>query len=262
MIKKLIITIIVFFVKTFSSLTKFKLNSYFINEYILKLDLNESKKYNNTVYKGPFKGLKIDNYHKRKLNILLGNFEYDVQRLLYNFAEEKKYSTFINIGGADGFYAVGMLKTGFFKNVIVFETLEKYRKRIKKNLERNNLKGLNIKGHCDSESLNLILDSNPSSLILCDIEGGEFSLFTDKILKKLSKSTLIIEIHMFNKKSSVEYSNLKNRLNKTHFISEVKQKYVQADIDSLSHLRDLEILMLLNENRRIRGLWLVAEPKQ
>ena len=67
---------------------------------------------------------------------------------------------------------------------------------------------------------------------------------------------------MFNKKSSVDYRNLKNRLNKTHFISEVNQKYAQIDIDSLSHLIDLEILMLLNENRRIRGLWLVAEPKQ
>ena len=71
------------------------------------------------------------------------------------------------------------MKTGFFENVIVYETLEEYRNKIKKNQKTNNLEGLKILGHCDSEELTNILKMYKSPLILCDIEGGEFDLFNN-----------------------------------------------------------------------------------
>tara|TARA_S200000501_G_scaffold364459_1_gene396687 strand:+ start:72 stop:887 length:816 start_codon:yes stop_codon:yes gene_type:complete len=260
--KNLVTSFIRKLVKLLSILTRYKLNDYFINEYIQKLDYRESKKYNNKVAGGPFKGLIIDDSHRRKLNILLGNFESDVQAILFEKAKSGFHRTFINIGGADGFYALGLLKTGFFSNVIVYETIKKYRDNIIRNEKNNNLTGLQVFGHCDQEELNLIIKKHKNPLILCDIEGGEFELFSKDIISQLSKSTLIIEIHLFNDSDVNKYKELKNQFANTHLIREIDQRYIQTkELETLKHLKDLDILMLLNENRRIRGLWLLLEPK-
>ena len=262
-LKNILSAIISKSVELLNLVTNYKLNSYFINDYIQKLDHKESKKYNNIVSGGPFKGLIIDDSHRRKLNFLLGNYESDVQTILYKKAKSGVYKTFINIGGADGFYALGLMKTGFFENVIVYETLEEYRNNIKKNQNTNNLEGLKILGHCDSEELTNILKMYKSPLILCDIEGGEFDLFNNDNVSYLKNSTIIIEIHQFNDNDITKYEQLKKKFAKTHLIREIHQRYIQTNkLDSLKHLKDLDILMLLNENRRIRGLWLLLEPKQ
>lgn len=260
-LKNIITSLIRKIVEIVSIITRYKLNSYFINDYIEKLDYRESKKYNNKVVGGPFKGLIIDDSHRRKLNILLGNFESDVQSVLFEKAKLRIHKTFINIGGADGFYALGLLKTGFFDNVIVYETIEKYRDNIRINQKNNNLTGLQIYGHCDNRELNLIVKKYRNPFILCDIEGGEFDLFNKEVILQLSNSTLIIEIHMFDNSHLEKYIELKNKFSNTHSITEINQRYVQTkELDTLKHLKDLDILMLLNENRRIRGLWLLLEP--
>ena len=73
------------------------------------------------------------------------------------------------------------------------------RDSVRQNAELNNLNsGLEIKGRVDSNIVNNLKEYklNPKkTVILCDIEGAEFTIFTAELLTFLTGATIIIELH-------------------------------------------------------------------
>ena len=70
-----------------------------------------SEIYNNTVQQGPFKGMIINEDQfwgpGDRSSKILGLYEKEIQDLIVSIQKDKNYSTFVDIGGADGFFAIG-----------------------------------------------------------------------------------------------------------------------------------------------------------
>jgi hypothetical protein len=140
---------------------------------------------NGVVKYGPFKGLSLNRetwWGKSDLGAqCLGLYEKEILDAI-GTQERGRYHTFIDIGAADGYYAVGMLLAGIVDNVISFEVSEAGRTAIGENWSNNGNPGaMTIYGEANHDSLKAIPNHTfHDALILIDIEGYEFELLTER----------------------------------------------------------------------------------
>ena len=139
---------------------------------------------NGSVLQGLFKDLKLNRdtwWGRSDLGAqCLGLYE---KEILDFISAQKPFHTFLDIGAADGYYAVGMLHSKMAKNAICFEISEAGQRRIRENWISNHSPGqIVIYGAANEQSISSIASTLPrNSLVLIDIEGFEFSLLTKKV---------------------------------------------------------------------------------
>ena len=173
-------------------------------------------KFNGTVQRGPFKGLKLaPDPWWGELDLgsqCLGYYEQEILELISALPDEAT-KTFIDIGAADGYYAVGMLLSGKARKCICFEASEEGQAAIRKTWALNGAPGeLEIYGIADQiEFLSLPELQHKQTLVLIDIEGGEFELLTYAALSKLGGCTLIVELHNWTSEFVSKYESLIRR---------------------------------------------------
>ena len=222
-----------------------------------------SKIYNNTVQQGPFKGMVMneDQFWGQgdSSSKILGLYEKEIQDLIVSIQKDKKYSTFVDIGGADGFFAIGSLVNNLFKKCEVFEISKKGRISIQKNSKQNNVyDSIRIHDKASKASLTKI-DNINNSLILCDIEGGEYELFDEKLIKKIYPSDIIIEIHK-NKENSLV--NFEKRFTKIYSITKITQEPRSLkNFKELENINDNNRALITSEGRSCVQEWWHLSPK-
>jgi hypothetical protein len=148
-----------------------------------------------TVQDGPFRGMRYTRAavlaHHATPN-LLGTYESQ----LYPFLTEAalRSDLIIDIGAAEGYYAVGLARlTG--KPVVAFDVNGSERQMIKEMAALNQVSSLvTISGWCSSTKL-VDLVQGKRALVFSDIEGGEFSLFTPAVVEALRSCDVFIELH-------------------------------------------------------------------
>ena len=146
------------------------------------------------------------------------------------------FSTFLDIGAADGFYAVGMLYSRYAAKTICFETSKKGRDAIKKNWIANNSVGeLEIHGEADGLSIEKVANQLTfPAFVLLDIEGGEFELLSPRVISLLRHCDVIIEVHSWVTDFPAKYQRLLTDL------------YVHFEVEVLAHaVRDVDSIPLL-----------------
>ncbi len=154
-----------------------------------------------TVKYGPFKGLILasesGDVSPDFPSMIFGTYEEELLDVLVKIPA--KYENFVNLGAGDGYYPIGAIKSGYFKNSIAFEENESRRSQMKRLAEKNNCQNaLEIRGYADQTCFEQFTpEFLAKSVILSDIEGGEFEIFNDCNLAKLCNSVLLIEIHDF-----------------------------------------------------------------
>ena len=222
-----------------------------------------SRIYNNTVQQGPFKGMVMneDQFWGQgdSSSKILGLYEKEIQDLIVSIQKDKKYSTFVDIGGADGFFAIGSLVNNLFKKCEVFEISKKGRISIQKNSKQNNVYD-SIRIHDKASKASLIkIDNINNSLILCDIEGGEYELFDEKLIKKIYPSDIIIEIHK-NKENSLV--NFEKRFTKIYSITKITQEPRSLkNFKELENVNDNNRALITSEGRSYVQEWWHLSPK-
>ena len=86
-------------------------------------------------------------------------------------------SIVINIGAAEGYYAVGLALRCPGLRMITFETDARGRELIAELAERNGVAGrVQIEATCTVETLGQHLAGNTAPFLMVDIEGGEIAL--------------------------------------------------------------------------------------
>lgn len=149
---------------------------------------------------GLFKGLHLDPVpgwgNMDLCSMLLGTYEMEIMEVLQRsrFLHRKHL---VNIGAADGYYSIGGIYSGRFQTVDCFELTDIGRQTIARNAQRN---GVADKVHIFGEATNNFPDQLKDvkwaqTIVLCDIEGAEFELLDEACLDRLSKATILIEIH-------------------------------------------------------------------
>lgn len=151
------------------------------------------------VQTGFFAGLKYPSFQSVGSSIfpkILGSYEAELHHVFDAFSANE-YSEIIDIGCAEGYYAVGLAMK--FKNakVYAFDIDEKATTQCR------SMAKLNDVGHrvytnfaCSAKTLKEFQFTR-RGLIICDCEGFEKELFDESNLPNLSSCDLIIETHLF-----------------------------------------------------------------
>lgn len=147
------------------------------------------------VQNGHFKGMK---YIKRSsgsalLPKILGSYEEPIQGWIREVIEDKNYVNILDIGCAEGYYAVGFAMKLPNTKIIAYDIDEEARKNSTELKELNGLTNIEINAECTHKELNS--KSKENTLVFCDIEGFEKILLDPIKVPNLKYVDLIIESH-------------------------------------------------------------------
>lgn len=243
-----------------------------INNYRAKISKKIAMKYNYTVQNGIFKGLKIQEKQWWGIGDVaikcLGYYEIEVQDIIERVQRENNLNTFIDVGGADGYFALGLIKNKIFEQSIIFEISSLGRKSIKNGSRLNQVEDrILIYGEATQSNLSHILNENDielkNTLLLCDIEGEEYNLINQDLLNFLRDSYIIIELHFFNNDLLSKKKKFLELLASYHSLYIFNSLNRVINISSEFHLMDEnERALLLSEGRSHIGEWVLLSPKK
>ena len=223
--------------------------------------------YQYKVAHGPFKGMELPREAwwgtKDACSKLIGVYEKQVQDELVSLAPSA--SILIDIGAADGYFAVGAVRSGLYEHAICFEISEQGRQRLKANAELNRVAGkIEIHGEADTASLAPILANNDSGVILCDIEGAEFELLSEQILESARKFHFVVELHhRFIPDGEAKKSQLLDRASSLFDTKVIRSADIQVGaFRELDRFNDTQRLLAFNEGRGAAMEWLVMVPRK
>jgi precorrin-6B methylase 2 len=171
---------------------------------------------NLTVANGPFQGMRYptaESYGSMLLPKLLGSYESELHDALASFFVND-YSTIVDIGCAEGYYAVGLGRRFPQAKVFAFDTSRKARQMCAEMAVLNGVQNrIHIASFCDENSLKSV-SLGKKALIVSDCEGYENVLFSAEMAEFLAGHDLIVEAHDF---INIEISpNLRRVFAKTH----------------------------------------------
>lgn len=223
--------------------------------------------FNGIVKYGPFSGLKLNNKPWWGMSDLgsmcLGLYEKEILDFLFSESVVDR-RTFIDIGAADGYYAIGLLKSGRIDNAICYEITKNGQETISENWLINNKPGkIDINGDVFDNFLNKNIDIDFSEcVVLVDIEGAEFSLLNSVLLEFMKNAVIIIEIHNWIPDFIFKYSEFLKNANEFFEIEILNRKERSTiEFDELRSLTDDNRLLLTSEARPCLMRFLILKPK-
>src|SRR5262249_14226318 len=133
---------------------------------------------------------------------LLGTYERELVPIIEQ-ACRCRPSLIIDIGAAEGYYAVGLARRNPQAMVVAFERDPVARVALERTCLLNGVQGrIEICGKCGTEELGAILNraANEHSskvFVMCDIEGDEKLLLHPLAISGLRRVNLLVETHEF-----------------------------------------------------------------
>ena len=225
------------------------------------------EKYNYKVAYGPFKGMSLPQrlwWGDDRITQTLGIYEEHVLEKLRLFSMQGA-TRFIDIGAANGYFAIGMAYSKIYAQIFAFEIEPQGQELIKENAIRNRCSDVvSVFGEASYSSLKNLLSEDIKTTILIDIEGAEYKLLSKEMLSLLSNCYLIIELHPW---LVDEDNNLQDKLlemaNKKFNVELIKRENYSPNIfPEMDDLSDEERLIAVGEGRTKNMQWLVLTPLQ
>ena len=164
---------------------------------------------------------------------LIGSYESELWPV-FEKVRQGSYDLFVDVGAAEGYYAVGVSKY-IFKNriaTIAFEATDKGQKQISKLASLNHVHKITVKGYCDKTSLVEVLAEKRAFLVM-DVEGGEAELLNPADNPALMQCDILVELHPDQVKGVCQL--IATRFQQSHNI-------IHVNIDSKKKLTDQEKL--------------------
>jgi hypothetical protein len=227
-----------------------------------------NSKFNGTVKYGLFTGLQLGSDptwagFTDKSSQLFGLYEQEILKALEVI---DKRDVFINLGAADGYYSNGMLVAEKATKSYAYEIDEKSRDVL---LINANLNGISdkivIRGEVFPDFYNDFEKSElDNSIILCDIEGGEFAVFNRETFSNLRSAIIFIEIHDWVYGSENELlANIIADAEGSHHVEILKTSARDlTQFDELKDLSDDDRWIICSEGRPKLMSWLLLTPRQ
>lgn len=226
------------------------------------------KYFSSTVAYGPLKGFRFDPKtwwnQKDRGGMLLGLYEQEVLNALTKLPTTHR--TFIDLGAADGYYGVGALINNLFDESYCFEMSEQGQAVIRANAELNHVQDrVHIYGKADIDFYRIIpAEKRATSVLLIDIEGGEFDLLTDDVLREFKNAVIIVELHPWlvaNGETGLQ--QLKARAAKYFTLTEFKTSARDSSqFPVLQNFSDDNRWLVCSEGRQRLMSWLRLDPKK
>ena len=193
---------------------------------------------------------------------ILGTYERHVTDRLVGCANPN--GVLLDLGSADGYFAVGALRAGLFSRAICFERSQKGRAALRAAATQNGVaERIEIKGDATEAAILAAVPKDAVGVALCDIEGGEFHVLTDAVLQHLATLHVIIELHDFLvEDGAAKKAALIDRA-ATHFTTEIMVTGATpiSEFPELDRFDDDRRLLAFSEGREAATDWLVLHPK-
>lgn len=148
------------------------------------------------VLNGAFKDLKYPSLDITEATLvpkIVGSYEYQLQPWLKKIVATN-YSDILDVGSAEGYYAVGLAKLMPAATVHCYDINERDIEFSKKMAHANGVNNLTWNTFCDTNTL-LNFPYRGKTLVICDCEGYELELFTEEVIKKCKEVDFLIELH-------------------------------------------------------------------
>jgi hypothetical protein len=153
------------------------------------------QQYGATVQAGPFRGMKFVAQSAEGCHVpkLLGCYEAELHAHIVA-AAGRGYAAVINIGAAEGYYAVGLARLMPNARVYAYDTNAAAHPVCQSLAERNGVaERVSIGGAFRGEDFERF--AGQGTLVVCDIEGGETALLDPQRYPALKGMDLIVELH-------------------------------------------------------------------
>jgi len=194
---------------------------------------------------GPFAGMR---YVRRSFGSawipkMLGIYERELHEILER-ASNQPFDRIIDIGAAEGYYAVGLARLMPDAQVVAFEANQEAHEVLIQMASQNNVDDrVEVRGVCESEDLREALKESSAAqgrlLIVCDCEGFEKELLDPGKLPDLASSHILVELHEFAVPGIGDL--LHQRFSHSHHIEQV---FASSRSRSEYPFRDLYIALL------------------
>lgn len=225
------------------------------------------ERFDGTVAYGPFTGLQLSRTSSwsptDRASMLFGLYE---QELLLELATlPAGCDTFIDLGAADGYYAVGAVKSGLFARTYAFEITPAGQAKVRENAERNGVSDrVHIFGEARKDFARLIPPEHlKASVLFVDIEGAEFDIFDRQVLSDFRNTVIFFEIHDFLVADS-EARVRKLREDASEFFDIREFTTAARDLSRYPELRELndtDRWLVCSEGRKHLQTWWRLDPK-
>lgn len=221
------------------------------------------------VHYGLFKGLRLGTTSWWGIadisGMLLGIYEKEILDSLASIPSSHK--VLVELGAADGYYAIGAIVSKLFDSSYCYESSELGRMNIEANALLNNVNDrVAIQGKADPafyEYLQLANVDMSKCVLLCDIEGGEFELFDADMFDRFKGSVIIIEIHdWFFEDGKSRYQQLKRNASCNFNITELTTGPRDLSVfPELNAYCDEDRWLMASEGRGRLMTWVRLDPK-
>ncbi len=185
------------------------------------------------VLRGPLEGLRYPPGMLREIDAPVAKLAGCYEHHLHDHLPSS--GTVIDIGAAEGYYAVGLALRGC--QVIAYE-MDPHLRRLLAELADLNRVAVDIRGECQERNL---LEMPPPDFLLSDCEGAETEILTPRVLDHLEPTRLLVETHG-------THDEMKSRLRGYTMIE--PDSYVRPELDGFpeaarAELRNMDQTWLL-----------------
>ncbi len=177
---------------------------------------------------------------------------------------QKKYTEIVDIGSAEGYYAVALGLKFPQARIFAFDANPAANQLCAEMARLNGVADrLALGGFCDEKIL-LGLELHDRALIISDCEGFEKELFTPAAARFLARHDLVIEVHDLLDREIA--TALRERFGPTHDILAIEsiddaKKVRTCSYPELDACDAATLLFLLSEGRYATMEWLYLTPK-
>lgn len=212
-----------------------------------------------SILSGPFKGMRYLN------ETIWGPIESKwigcYEEELHGVVDEvlaSNYQTIIDIGSAEGYYAIGLAWRCPQARVFSFDTDIWSRSQQRRLARLNGVENIEIGATCSWADITRL--TSDRSFLLCDIEGFEYELLDPAACPALERFDMLIEVHSNGALDIRSGSDmLTRRFERTHQVTEIGVRaslatYVSGLLGS--RLSKAEIDKFVDENRDRDQVWL------
>lgn len=223
-----------------------------------KLAREVSRATGSTVGSGPFAGMRLD-YELFPVHAapkFLGTYEQELHRVIERAIQlHPKY--ILNVGCAEGFYAVGLAIRLCDAHVFAADADPKALSATMKNAQLNGVSSrVSPVGIVKQGQLGRYLKAD-ASLVMMDCEGAEFSLLDPAKDPILLRTNIIVEIH----REFGDAHEIIQKFARTHKIIEISPSVRGQSNILIDPIRDIDTLRAAEEWRGHQTSWLFLEVR-
>jgi len=223
------------------------------------------EKYGTTIQAGPFQGMAyVGSVAEGSLSArLLGSYEAALHSSIERIVD-RRITTVIDIGSAEGYYAVGLARRMPWATVHAFDSDPEARTLCRDLALQNGVADrVHIGGTFQGPEFALL--SHAETLVFCDIEGGELGLLDPATFPALRHCHVIVECHARRDQGISGHDvarTIAERFRPSHTITKRNQTIGDIELPPLfANTSHFDALLALWEWRATPTPWLVMEPK-